>query len=841
MANILSKLFSQNQSAGFVRSAQPVVERANALAADLEQIAFEDIAARVAALKERVGGMPTENTDIAELFALVREAARRTLNERHYDVQLIGGLALGKGKIAEMRTGEGKTLVATLPVSLFALTGKGVHVVTVNDYLARRDAAWMGQVYAALGLTVGVVTSNGSYLYDASHVEKDEDQARDEEGSFRVFYDFLRPVSKREAYAADITYATNNELGFDYLRDNTAYDTAQIVQRGHHYAIIDEIDSILIDEARTPLIISGPAADAEGLYERFAGIVTSFVEGEDYTVDEKQRAVQVTESGIEKAERALNIENLYAEGGMKYAHHLDTAVRAKALFKKDKEYVVNDGQIVIVDEFTGRLQPGRRWSEGLHQAIEAKERVPIQKETRTYASVTFQNYFRMYERIAGMTGTGLSSEEEFFTVYGLEVVKIPTHRPIARKDYDDLIFQNLSGKYTALARDVKELHEKGQPVLIGTVSIEDNEVVSEALRKEGIPHEVLNAKNHEREGEIIANAGRKGAVTVATNLAGRGVDIKLGGAVATPEEREEVRSLGGLAVLGTERHEARRIDDQLRGRSGRQGDPGETRFYVSLDDKLMRVFASDMVKNVMGSFKIPEDEPIQSSLITRSLETAQKRIEGFNFDARKQVLSYDDVLNTQRLAIYRERMTALAGSDEEIESLVRDMIAGNEEAETAYEKKREEFGPDVLVSLLRRVILQVTDTFWLEHLETMDYLRRSVSLRAYGQRDPLNEYRKEGLARFQAMQHNLAEAVKEAIVRVRPVDDSRIRREEEQTRAKLVAASEGSDTSAAPEPVVNGKEYGRNDEVTIRRGEETQTLKYKKAEPLLKEGWTIVS
>lgn len=841
MANILSKLFSQNQSAGFVRSAQPVVERANALAADLEQVAFEDIARRVSALKERVGGMPSEDKDVAELFALVREAARRTLNERHYDVQLIGGLALGNGKIAEMRTGEGKTLVATLPVSLFALAGKGVHVVTVNDYLARRDAAWMGQVYAALGLSVGVVTSNGSYLYDASHVEKEEDEARDEEGSFRVFYDFLRPVSKREAYAADITYATNNELGFDYLRDNTAYDTAQIVQRGHHYAIIDEIDSILIDEARTPLIISGPAADAEGLYERFAGIVASFVEREDYTVDEKQRAVQVTESGIEKAEKALAIENLYAEGGMKYAHHLDTAVRAKALFKKDKEYVVNDGSIVIVDEFTGRLQPGRRWSEGLHQAIEAKERVPIQKETRTYASVTFQNYFRMYERIAGMTGTGLSSEEEFFTVYGLEVVKIPTHRPIARKDYDDLIFQNLSGKYTALARDVKELHEKGQPVLIGTVSIEDNEVVSEALTKERIPHEVLNAKNHEREGEIIANAGRKGAVTVATNLAGRGVDIKLGGAVATPEEREEVRALGGLVVLGTERHEARRIDDQLRGRSGRQGDPGETRFYVSLDDKLMRVFASDMVKNVMGTFKIPEDEPIQSSLITRSLETAQKRIEGFNFDARKQVLSYDDVLNTQRLAIYRERMTALAGSDEEIEILVRGMIAGNEEAELAYEKKREEFGADVLVSLLRRVILQVTDTFWLEHLETMDYLRRSVSLRAYGQRDPLNEYRKEGLARFQAMQRNLADAVKEAIVRVRPVDDSRIRREEEQTRARLVAASEGSDTSTTPEPVVNGKEYGRNDEVTIRRGEETQTLKYKKAEPLLREGWTIVS
>ncbi len=841
MANILSKIFSKNQSAGFVRSAQPVVELANALAAELEQIPLEDIARRVADIRERVGGMPTDDKDVAELFALVREAARRTLNERHYDVQLIGGLALGRGKIAEMRTGEGKTLVATLPVTLFALAGKGVHVVTVNDYLARRDAAWMGQVYAALGLTLGVVTSNGSYVYDASHVEKAEDEARDEEGSFRVFYEFLRPVSKREAYAADITYATNNELGFDYLRDNTAYDTAQIVQRGHHYAIIDEIDSILIDEARTPLIISGPAADAEGLYERFAGIVASFVEGEDYTVDEKQRAVQVTEAGIEKAEKALNIENLYAEGGMKQAHHLDTAVRAKALFKKDKEYVVRDGQIIIVDEFTGRLQPGRRWSEGLHQAIEAKERVPIQKETRTYASVTFQNYFRMYDRIAGMTGTGLSSEEEFFTVYGLEVVQIPTHRPIARKDYDDLIFQNLSGKYTALARDVKELHEKGQPVLIGTVSIEDNEVVSEALSKVGIPHEVLNAKNHEREGEIIANAGRKGAVTVATNLAGRGVDIKLGGAVATPEERDEVRALGGLVVLGTERHEARRIDDQLRGRSGRQGDPGETRFYVSLDDKLMRVFASDMVKNVMGSFKIPEDEPIQSSLITRSLETAQRRIEGFNFDARKQVLSYDDVLNTQRLAIYRDRMIALTGTDEEIEARVRDMILGSKDAEDAYSKKREEFGAPMLVSLLRRVILQVTDTFWLEHLETMDYIRRSVSLRAYGQRDPLNEYRKEGLARFQAMQHNIAGAVREAILHVHPVDDSRIRREEEQTRAKLVAASEGTDEPAATAPIVNGKEYGRNDEVTIHRGDETQTLKYKKAEPLLKEGWTIVS
>lgn len=842
MANILSKLFSKNQSQGFVRQAEPVVMHANSLSEAFESLSLEELASRLADVRNRTNGVPTETADIAEVFALVREAARRTLNERHYDVQLIGGLVLGKGKIAEMRTGEGKTLVATLPVTLFALAGKGVHVVTVNDYLARRDAAWMGQVYAALGLTVGVVTSGGAFVYDASHVETEEDKARDEEGSFRVFYDFLRPSTKQEAYACDITYATNNELGFDYLRDNTAYDASQIVQRGHHYAIVDEIDSILIDEARTPLIISGPAGDAEGLYERFASIVRNYVQEEDYTVDEKQRAVQITEEGIRKAEKALGIENLYAEGGMKYAHHLDTAVRAKALFRGDKEYVVKDGEIVIVDEFTGRLQPGRRWSEGLHQAIEAKEGVPIQKETRTYASVTFQNYFRMYGAVAGMTGTGLSSEEEFYTVYGLEVVQVPTHRPIARKDYDDLIFQNARGKYSALATHVKEVHEKGQPVLIGTVSIEDNEVVSEALRQAGIPHEVLNAKNHEREGEIIASAGRKGGVTVATNLAGRGVDIKLGGIGATEEMREEVRSFGGLAVIGTERHEARRIDDQLRGRSGRQGDPGETRFFVSLDDKLMRVFASDMVKNVMGSFKIPEDEPIQSSLITKALETAQKRIEGFNFDSRKQVLSYDDVLNTQRLSVYRERMTALMGTNEEIEELVRTLISGSPEALAAFEQKREEFGPEAVAMLMRRLLLQVTDTFWLEHLETMDYLRRSVSLRAYGQRDPLIEYRKEGLGRFQAMQGSVATAVAEAIPRIRPADDARIRAEEAKTRAKLVAASQGSDTSAeAPEPVRNETAYNRNDEVTIKKGEETQTLKYKKAEPLLSEGWVIVS
>ena len=836
----LGKLFSQNESAAFLKAAAPVVSRAAALEGELTNASREELQARVKTLRERTSGVPKSNDDIAEVFALVREAARRTLNERHYDVQLIGGLAIASGKIAEMRTGEGKTLVATLAVTLRALAGKGVHIVTVNDYLARRDASWMGQVYDYLGLTVGAVTSQGSYIYDASHIAPEEDMERDEQGSFKVFHEFLRPASKKDAYAADITYATNNELGFDYLRDNTAYDPSQMVQRGHHFAIVDEIDSILIDEARTPLIISGPAADAEGLYERFASIVRDFAEGPDYSVDEKQRAVQITEDGIRKAEAALNIENLYTEGGMKYAHHLETAVRAKALFRKDKEYVVKDGEIVIVDEFTGRLQPGRRWSEGLHQAVEAKEGVPVKKETRTYASVTFQNYFRMYEGLAGMTGTGLSSEEEFYTVYKLEVVSVPTNKPVQRIDRDDLIFQTNNGKYTALARQIKILHEKGQPVLVGTVSIEDNEVVSDALTKAGIPHEVLNAKNHEREGEIIAEAGKKGRVTVATNLAGRGVDIKLGGATASPEEREAVRAVGGLAVIGTERHEARRIDDQLRGRSGRQGDPGETRFFVSLEDKLMRVFASDMIKNVMGTFKIPEDEPIESGMITKSLETAQRRIEGYNFDARKQVLAYDDVLNTQRLSVYAKRSEALIGTDEEVLAEYERITAGNEIATKALAEKREEFGP-AFVPVLRRLFLQITDAFWLEHLETMDYLRRSVSLRAYGQRDPLIEYRREGLMRFNGMQDAIDAAIRDALPRIRPADDAKIQAEERKTRNALVAASNGSDASGSQAPVVKqGKEYGRNDTVTIRSGDKTQTLKYKKAEAFIQEGWTIV-
>ena len=835
----LSRFFSKNQSAAFLRAAVPLVATVNKLSEELAPLSDESIRTKLLEIRARARESgTTPEADIPLVFALVREAAHRTRRERHFDVQLAGGLALLRGSIAEMRTGEGKTLVATLPAVFHALSDKGVQVVTVNDYLARRDTTWMGQVYDYLGLSVGVVTSTGSYRYDASHVSLEEDAERDAEGSFKVFYDYLRPATKKEAYACDITYVTNNELGFDYLRDNTAYDASQIVQRPYHYAIIDEVDSILIDEARTPLIISGPSGDSQMFYERFADIVRGLHEGEDYTIDEKQKAIQITEAGIRKAETALGLENLYTEGGVKYAHHLETAVRAKALFQKDKEYVVRDNEIIIVDEFTGRLQPGRRWSEGLHQAIEAKEGVAIKEETRTYATVTFQNLFRMYGRLAGMTGTALSSEEEFYTVYGLDVVVVPTNKPSARKDHDDLIFQTSAGKYRAVARAVKERHGKGQPVLVGTVSIEDNETVSEYLTKEGVPHEVLNAKNHEREGEIIAEAGKEGRVTVATNLAGRGVDIKLGGALATGEMRSSVIEKGGLLVVGTERHDARRIDNQLRGRSGRQGDPGETKFFVSLEDKLMRVFASETLKKVMGRFGIPEDEPIESAMITKSLETAQGRIEGFNFDSRKQVLAYDDVMNTQRLALYARRRAMLLGSEGEVEGIVRGLLGDGEAGQAAFSAKKGELG-DAFVPHLRRLLLQIIDTFWLEHLETMDYLRRSVSLRAYGQRDPLIEYRREGLMRFRQLEENIRAAMAEALPRLVPFDDAKVRAEAEKTRAALIAA--GGEEGSAPAPFVKRAGYGRNDVVTIKKGGETKQVKFKKAEPLLAEGWEIVN
>ena len=815
----------------------PVVEKINALEEEYTGKTDEELAAVTSELREELGNSTDVTALLPRAFAAVRVAAERTVGMRHFDVQLLGGLVLAHGSIAEMKTGEGKTLVATLPVYAHALAGKGVHVVTVNDYLARRDAAWMGQVYTALGMTLGVVTSEGAFVYDPDHPE--EDPERDENGFYKVHDVFLRPAERKEAYACDITYGTNNEFGFDYLRDNTAYNPEQRVQRGHHFALVDEVDSVLIDEARTPLIISGPVAESEQLYEQFADIVRNFAPEEDYTVDEKHKAVQITDQGIEKAEKALGVENLYVEGGMKFAHHLETAVRAKALFTKDKEYVVRDNGVVIVDEFTGRMQPGRRWSEGLHQAVEAKERLAIQKENRTIASVTFQNYFRMYDTLAGMTGTAYSSREEFFTVYGVDVVPIPTHRDLARIDRDDLIFQTQHGKYTALTARIKELHEKGQPVLIGTVSIDDNEVISKYLTEAKVSHEVLNAKNHEREGEIIADAGTRGRVTVATNMAGRGVDIKLGGDDASKEQGKEIKELGGLVVLGTERHEARRIDDQLRGRSGRQGDPGETQFYVSLEDKLMRVFATDSIKGMMGRFGIPEDEPISNKFISNALETAQKRIEGANFDARKQVLAYDDVLNHQRQIFYKKRDQVLLGSAEEIEAFLRSQIAGNADAEQALTKKEEEFGKEKLYPGLRALLLQLLDRFWLEHLETMEYLRRSVSLRAFGQRDPLIEYRREGLSLFKEMEVLIAQRITELVPNIQERVPEAPKPVYDPSKVQTAGGSEHAQETTTAQ-VIADNTPGRNDVVTITNGSETKEMKYKKAEPLLASGWELV-
>ena len=779
----LKKIFGDGQGKK-LKAYHPIVEKINKFEAEIQALSDSELASKTPYFKEKIKNGESLEAILPEAFAVVREASRRTLGQRHFDVQLIGGMILHKGNIVEMRTGEGKTLVATLPAYLNALTGKGVHIVTVNDYLSRRDAVWMGQIYHSLGLTVGVINHESSFCMtmhirnlkisnlksknensklETENVEDELDKERDELGAFKVVHEFLRPCSRKDAYNADITYGTNNEYGFDYLRDNIEYNVSDLRQREYSYAIVDEVDSILIDEARTPLIISMPTVDSENLYGTFATIAGNLQKDTDYKVDEKFKQITLTDEGIEKAEKALGVENIYTDKGVKYVHHLETAVRAKALFNRDKEYVVRDGEVIIVDEFTGRLQPGRRWSEGLHQAVEAKEGVAIQKESRTFASITFQNYFRLYKKLAGMTGTALTSSEEFYKVYGVDTVAVPTNKPIDRKDHNDLIFQTENGKFKALAREVKERHGKGQPVLIGTVSIEKNEVLSEYLSREGIPHNILNAKNHEKEGEIIAQAGKLGGVTVATNMAGRGVDIKLGGVPFEKNNYEKVKELGGLVVIGTERHEARRIDNQLRGRAGRQGDPGETQFYVSLEDTLMRVFASDMIKKMMGRFGMAEDEPIQNYLITRSLEKAQEKIEGFNFDSRKHVLEYDDILNHQRKIVYERRRKILLGDREAIDEKLSEMFEGDEVRKILDDKKAL-LGDDEFYSALRRLFLQAIDMFWVEHLELMDYTRSSVNLRAYGQRDPLVEYKKEGLRLFKEMEI----AIREEIARLVP-------------------------------------------------------------------------
>lgn len=721
--SFFTKLFGDpNQKV--LKSLAPIVAQINELTPQFAALTNEELKNKTQEFKDRLASGATLDDVLPEAFATVREAAKRTIGQFHYDVQLMGGIALHRGQIAEMRTGEGKTLTGTLAIYLNALAGRGVHVVTVNDYLAKRDAVWMGQVFHALGLSIGIIQQQmTSYAYDATYRVKnrvtaegltdqgsEEDKERDETGSFHVEMDYLRPVDRLEAYACDITYGTNNEFGFDYLRDNMVYSAAEMVQRDLAYAIIDEVDSILIDEARTPLIISAPAEESGDTYGKCALVARQLTAKEHYTVDEKQRAVTLTETGITKVEELLGVENLYVAGGHRLVHHVDSALRAEVLFKKDKDYVVKDGEVMIVDEFTGRLMYGRRYSEGLHQAIEAKEGVEIQRESQTLATVTFQNYFRLYDRIGGMTGTAVTEAEEFGKIYKLEVVVIPPNRVSQRTDLGDQIYRTEEGKFKAVVSAVKACYEKGQPVLIGTISIEKNEVLSHMLELEGIPHEMLNAKNHEREGEIVAQAGRRSAVTLATNMAGRGVDIILGGNPVKPDEQEFVRAAGGLLVIGTERHESRRIDNQLRGRSGRQGDPGVTQFYISTEDDLMRIFGSDRMKSVMTRLNVPDDMPVEHPLISKSLETAQRKVEGHNFDIRKHLLEYDDVLNRHRDVIYKKRRDILHASEAAEGGLDRLLVLVDEMLEQEIES----------------IVFQFTEVTGEADIDT-DEMRRALS------------------------------------------------------------------------------------------------------------------
>ena len=823
----LNKLFG-DESEKEAKALQPIVDKINSLEEGISFLSDNELKAKTKFFKEELGAGKSLDDILPEAYATVREASKRTTGMRHFDVQLIGGIILHQGKITEMRTGEGKTLVATLPTYLNALEGKGVHVITVNDYLSRRDAVWMGQIYSFLGLSVGVINHEESYLYDSGHLPdgeagKELDEDRDTLASFKVFYEYLRPSKRKETYGADITYGTNNEFGFDYLRDNIEYTEESLRQRGYQYAIVDEIDSILIDEARTPLIISAPWQDSENLYDVFKNIASKLKPEEDYELDEKARAITLNDSGIEKAEKALGVENIYTEKGVKYVHHLETAVRAQALFKKDRDYVVRDDEIVIVDQFTGRMQPGRRWSEGLHQAIEAREGVSIQRESRTFASITFQNYFRMYKKLSGMTGTAMTSSEEFYKVYGLGTIKVPTNQPIKRIDRDDLIFQTEVGKFKAVSEKIKELNKKGQPVLVGTVSVEKSELLSNFLTKDGVKHEVLNAKKHESEGELVAQAGRKGSVTIATNMAGRGVDIKLGGEPYTDEASLGVKDLGGLFILGTERHDARRIDNQLRGRAGRQGDPGESQFFVSLEDSLMRIFASDIIGKMMGRFGIPEDQAIENKLITRSLESAQTKIEGLHFDGRKATLQFDDVLNEQRRSIYEKRRNILLGDNAVLDDYLNDVVLNTPDTQKLVDEKRSLLGEEEFYKVQRRMFLQTIDMLWVEHLEMMDYLRGSVNLRAYGQREPLVEYKKEGLRLFREMEESFDDNILKLLPGIGAGAYQREQQKLQEVHKNIQATGGGEDSDSKPVKKTADEEIGRNDPCPCGSGK-----KYKK-------------
>ena len=784
-----------------IKRMRKIVKVINDLEPKYKKMADKKLKEQTSVLKKR---LEKESLDaiMPDAFALVREAARRTLGQRHFDVQLIGGMVLHEGKVAEMKTGEGKTLVATLPVFLNALVGKGVHVVTVNDYLAQRDAGWMSQVYDFLGLSVGVIIPDQSFVYDREYKNEKHDDER---------MQCLKPTSRQEAYKADITYGTNNEFGFDYLRDNMVRETEQLRQRELHYAIVDEVDSILIDEARTPLIISAPATASGASYGQFAKVVRQ-LKPDNYELDEKRRSVVLTDSGVEKIEKILGLADLYSTENIRSIYHLEQALKAQLLFKRDKDYVVtSDGEIVIVDQFTGRLLKGRRYNEGLHQAIEAKEGVDVQEESMTLATISFQNLFRLYEKLSGMTGTAMTESEEFHQIYELDVVEVPPNRKVVRDDKSDRIYRSEKGKFKAIVSEVQELHKKGQPVLIGTVSIEKNEELSSALRKAKIPHQVLNAKNNEREASIVAKAGQKGAVTLATNIAGRGTDIVL---------TDETKKLGGLFVLGSERHESRRIDNQLRGRSGRQGDPGVTQFFVSTEDELMRIFGGDRIGSLMNKLKVDDETPIENRMISRSLESAQKKVEGFNFDTRKNVVQYDDVMNRHRKAVYSMRREILLQADiskrikvfieeeisamvaspesltEKFESILLDIFPLDEitldrlfdtesskfesslikEVDELYEGREAAFGEDIMRKVERDIYLQVLDNLWMQHLENMDHLREGIHWLSVGQRDPLVEYRRQSQVLFAEMQVQLRQDVIKTLFSARPISESEIDR-----------------------------------------------------------------
>ena len=827
---LLKRVLGDPQAKTIKRLRKRVVE-VNKLEPKYKKFTDAKLREQTDVLKKR---LEKESLDVIlpDAFALVREAAFRTLKQRHFDVQLIGGMVLHEGNVAEMKTGEGKTLVATLPLFLNALTGKGAHLVTVNDYLARIGAGWMAPVYHFLGLTTGVIVPDQSFIYDPNFTDNSHDDAR---------FKHLKPSTRQEAYRADITYSTNNELGFDYLRDNMVREIDQLRQRELHYAIVDEVDSILVDEARTPLIISAPAVASGASYGQFSKVVKQ-LKPEHYEIDEKRRSVVLTDSGVEKIEKILGLKSLYSTENIRNIYHLEQALKAELLFKRDKDYVVSvDGEVVIVDEFTGRMLKGRRYNEGLHQAIEAKERVEVQEESMTLATISFQNYFRLYDKLSGMTGTALTESEEFHQIYKLDVVEIPSNRKLARKDLPDRIYKTEKGKFKAIVNEVKKMHTKGQPVLIGTVSIQKNEELGHLLKKAGIPHQVLNAKNNEREAAIVAKAGQKSAVTLATNIAGRGTDIVLD---------EDVKELGGLFVLGSERHDSRRIDNQLRGRSGRQGDPGGTQFFVSTEDELMRIFGGDRIGSIMERLKVDDDTPIENRIISKSLESAQKKVEGFNFDQRKNVVKYDDVMNRHRKAVYamrreilmqatikprikdfiKEEVVALVAlpqsSTDQFETILKEVFPFDEptldrlfdaeaskfesvlkaEAEELYDARESAFGNDVMRKVERDAYLQILDNLWMQHLESMDHLREGIHWLSVGQRDPLVEYRRQSQILFAALLESLRHDVVRTLFNAEPVDLGDL---DEPTETELTRAARGSVDNA--DKILSVEEFSETD------------------------------